>query len=643
MPSISEYVPPEWRRSLGSRQRSDLSRPTILQDRNGNVFAAAGDPTSRHQQTSSTAKTDKVNNHFKAAGQPGNTDLSEVMSQISIPEKENRRSVSDSPSFSQLHGASRPASISSYHTDVHRSRSGRSTINKSFETAHPITIHGLDGSKASDELKGYSTWVKGQQSSSMEVESSEANAPKMRGHRSQNFQTESLQSSVDEYHSQGPGAAERIVSRRKSRKEPRKSHFKEEFEPYHSKSKSSCEDQRGRHDSDESIASSTGLDGQGDRRPSQQHRGSMSQLVTQSDDEAANLWEKALQNHAWQMSIQNGQSSSRKRSVSPLINRPPPGRRMSALKSHSASDFRRHHRDHLSSIVNIGPNEIPVEQSASPVPQEERPSGVWARFPSHTRHERAESAGSADHVSTYDFGSLASSESLSPEALKKRDSKRHTKPQSYFQMLKTRYSNELTKDFRRLERGYRSSVSTGGVLEHPELELLPKMSPAYLMRPKAASAPTGQTADMSKARETVSSEYGDWNVDRSSSEGTAADGLMAPPPRSAKAWSKIYNECVDGASEQESGEEGRALKTSKESSRPSDDRRRLSVARNLRPTSSESAMDDVRKSTMDFQRTLRLQEAESLSRVLQAVERIGEDMPLPAHAPGSVLRECSVA
>ena len=531
--------------------------------------------------------------------------------------------------------------MSSYHTDIQRLRSGRSTTERSFEETCPSAIHGLDVSRASHALKKYSSWVKGQQSSSMEVEPGETDDSEMLGRKLRMTESGNSRSGTNGHHPHASGEGGGVAHRRRRETDPRKSHFREELGPTRSKSGPACEDMRDRRESNESNASRIGLDGQGDRRPSQQHRRSTAQLMLGPDDEAASLWEKALQNHASQMSMANGQSS-RKRSVSPSIGRPSQDRRMSGPKSHSVSDIRQHQRQR-SSIAGIGPDEVPTQASALPTSQEERPSGMWARFPSHNRHERAESAGSADRVSTYDFGSRASSESLSPEAPKKRDSNRQTRPQGYFSMLKARYSNELTKDFRRLERGYRSSVSTGGVLEQPELELLPKLSPAFVPRPKAASAPTGQANDMSMARKTMSSEYDNWDADRSSSEG-AVGGLMPPPPRSAKAWSKIYNECVDGASEQESSEEGSAaLKRSSESSRPGKAKHRFSFARHLRPTSSESAMNGVRTSTVDFQRSLRLQEAESLKRVFQAVERLGEDAPPPAHPPSSTLTECSVA
>ena len=129
----------------------------------------------------------------------------------------------------------------------------------------------------------------------------------------------------------------------------------------------------------------------------------------------------------------------------------------------------------------------------------------------------------------------------------------------------------------------------------------------------------------------MSSEYGAWDPERASEDG--APPVPAALPRSARAWSRVYNDCVDGVggggrtsldgsgrgSGRGSGEgvggDGAAAPV------PAGPSQRK-LASSLRPTSSESAIGgEVRQSTVDFQRSLRQQEAESLRRVLLAAEQ----------------------
>ncbi|KAI1562396.1 hypothetical protein PtrEW7m1_010955 [Pyrenophora tritici-repentis] len=127
--------------------------------------------------------------------------------------------------------------------------------------------------------------------------------------------------------------------------------------------------------------------------------------------------------------------------------------------------------------------------------------GAWGRYPSHTRHDRTTSAGKADNVQPRDFALEAAmrfasakhdedcidpvqrrpSTPLLPGEKKKKKrvgSGRVAKSNSmtFGKTLMKNYSKMFksqSTEFRRHGRGHRSSIASGGILEHPELELLP--------------------------------------------------------------------------------------------------------------------------------------------------------------------------
>ena len=126
--------------------------------------------------------------------------------------------------------------------------------------------------------------------------------------------------------------------------------------------------------------------------------------------------------------------------------------------------------------------------------------GAWARYPSHTREIRTGSAGLSDNVKTRDFayhpGINATVESSSGEEAssgkRKKGKKKKQRPRTG--MPKSRsmmFAKEFFKNYARHIRapnveflkhghGHRTSISTGGKLEYPELEILP---PAFAATP----------------------------------------------------------------------------------------------------------------------------------------------------------------
>jgi hypothetical protein len=128
--------------------------------------------------------------------------------------------------------------------------------------------------------------------------------------------------------------------------------------------------------------------------------------------------------------------------------------------------------------------------------------GAWGRYPSHSRLERTLSAGKADNVQPRDFALEAAIKFASAkdndddmiEPTQRRPStpllpgekKRKKKvgsgkvPRSSSMTFGKTLMKNYTKmfksqstEFRRHGRGHRSSIASGGILEHPELELLP--------------------------------------------------------------------------------------------------------------------------------------------------------------------------
>ncbi|XP_014560832.1 hypothetical protein COCVIDRAFT_88097 [Bipolaris victoriae FI3] len=129
--------------------------------------------------------------------------------------------------------------------------------------------------------------------------------------------------------------------------------------------------------------------------------------------------------------------------------------------------------------------------------------GAWGRYPSHTREERTGSAGKVDDVQPRDFALEVAIKSTAPiddedlvdptqrrpstpllpgekKKKKKLGSMRMARSSSmtFGKALMRNYSKMFksqSTEFRRHGRGHRSSIASGGILEHPELELLPEV------------------------------------------------------------------------------------------------------------------------------------------------------------------------
>lgn len=118
------------------------------------------------------------------------------------------------------------------------------------------------------------------------------------------------------------------------------------------------------------------------------------------------------------------------------------------------------------------------------------PLESWSRYPSHTRAQRNGSAGILDQVYTRDFAvpCLPSPDEPAREKDGNADPRKRVSRMRNL-LLRRKFKTDVpdffstrSTNFRRPHRGHRTSVSTGGALEYPELELLPAVgAPAALV------------------------------------------------------------------------------------------------------------------------------------------------------------------
>ncbi|KAL8737639.1 MAG: hypothetical protein Q9181_001482 [Wetmoreana brouardii] len=107
----------------------------------------------------------------------------------------------------------------------------------------------------------------------------------------------------------------------------------------------------------------------------------------------------------------------------------------------------------------------------------------WTRYPSHTFRERTEAASAKDNVITRDFAIGHFPE----RKISNKKSRSMTFGKSMLHKIGRLYQTR-TSDFRRYHAGHRSSISVGGVLEYPELEIpRPSFEPVLLSGPRDSS------------------------------------------------------------------------------------------------------------------------------------------------------------
>ena len=183
------------------------------------------------------------------------------------------------------------------------------------------------------------------------------------------------------------------------------------------------------------------------------------------------------------------------------------------------------------------PRKRPTLESARQPPSTLRASS-WARYPSHTRPERSSSpAGVSDQVYSRDFAItppgtfpkvLSQHESSPPSNGKNEKTKTKTFGQQMLSTISSLYKSQSQELQRRLAneaRGHRSSISEGGRLEYPELEMLGSISPPM---------PSPDIATKLQLEEHVRKA--------SRPQGTLSEGRVSR--KRSQDWAREYRECI---------------------------------------------------------------------------------------------------
>lgn len=134
------------------------------------------------------------------------------------------------------------------------------------------------------------------------------------------------------------------------------------------------------------------------------------------------------------------------------------------------------------------PSTLSTPSAVSRGKKHDIPLASWSRYPSHTRKARCESATKADGVLVRDFGTVpdlprfmmedtgSSTSPRSNDAVKGK--KKRTWMRSATMGSVWRYYQHMFTST--AAQGRRTSVTTGGKLEYPELEMLPPLAPAHV-------------------------------------------------------------------------------------------------------------------------------------------------------------------
>lgn len=234
------------------------------------------------------------------------------------------------------------------------------------------------------------------------------------------------------------------------------------------------------------------------------------------------------------------------------------------------------------------------------------PPPSWSRFPSHTRAERSfSSAGKEDLVYARDFAlepcewdlNGGDKEGVGEQGWGKKY-RRHTFEKSMAQKWRRYHSSSL----RPTKRGFRSSISVGGVLEYPELAILPTLEAVPLVsRAVSSDSVDDPESNLAMSSSSLTSPR-DAGPDRAAEDG-------------ARLWSQVYQGCLlprpitsDETSTKDSASGLLRPDNSSRHSRQSSEHRRLSLR----------SSGEMRSSTLNFQKSLEEYEIRARERALQA-------------------------
>ena len=373
------------------------------------------------------------------------------------------------------------------------------------------------------------------------------------------------------------------------------------------------------------------LDGNGDWR---------SPSISPGIDEATSIWEKALREHSREDAALThtrlGSYSPDSEHLGPMDIAPKnevssrrPSTRPPLYRNQDHLSVDAHHGAHLQARLAAYklPTYHPPPKKRPLLDESKRstsayPIGSWARYPSHSRPERSSSpAGIQDQVFARDFADMTPK--VTPESSptgqgSKLDKSKRKKSMSFGKhmlssigRLYRTQSQELQRRLANEARGHRSSISEGGVVEYPELEMLGSISPPM---------PSPDLDTKLELEEILSSEI---------KANAKASRIVAPPNSEAddpaKKWSKLYEDCVVPPSPSMFATSPTSTSTRSSSERVSGEkgvsRKDLNDGRG-NGDGDGSGSSELRASTLDFKRTLEEHEGLARMRALGLVERM---------------------
>lgn len=197
-------------------------------------------------------------------------------------------------------------------------------------------------------------------------------------------------------------------------------------------------------------------------------------------------------------------------------------------------------------------------------------STAWGRYPSHNRESRTGSASSRDKISTIDFatrmppqtesntlrrgGSLPASFRARSSWRQSRQNSRASKGRSasFGSTFLRNWSGlfrSQSKEFMQYGHGHRTSVTTGGVLEYPELEVLAPVFSTYQEPKRIAKRSIGDiemyTLSKMNGESSLSKDDNDRTVKAQRRDSRAqVDGFEDIKVPGSGNWASVYEECV---------------------------------------------------------------------------------------------------
>jgi hypothetical protein len=430
-------------------------------------------------------------------------------------------------------------------------------------------------------------------------------APREEAHmRRRTMDTTSFESSTDSFRARELVAAARIVPK------PRMvSRFKEELESDDIKSKSlGRKSVLGKGFGKRGNLRS--YDGSEDWYSTGKRQGYGFSFVSDGEESAAGLWERALKEHAAEAAASNKRPGSlSQRFGSRSLGSKQGSHRGKIKMSISADSQPSLQTQHYSRLEKKIPGNVSqgtlasviVTTAKDPVTPKRAIPQSWAKYPSYNRADRTLSpAGARDKVAHHDFATDAAENSPKSETSgsgKRKKSRSMTFGKGVLKSWSKLYKSYSSYDMKDQAREFRSSISYDKSSEYPELEVFGVGSPMDLTSPYL-------------------------KVDKSLSDGLGKDdpipNIVGHSPigqRSARAWSKLYEDCVEYPLDLDAP----IMKPSPAQLPTEDSTHKVTHTHQREPSSFSRA--DIRGSTNDFHHSLRIHESEARKSVLEAAEK----------------------